>query len=370
MMYSLSGHSSRGYPSGWLAVAVVAGTLLAGCASRVYRASSLPAELAAAPAVKLDTLDLSGVAGLSGSQDVICWGDLLEIEVDAGLPSLEPRICKVRVAKDGTAKVPLIGCVAVAGLEAEQAEAAVIEAARARNVYLNPFISVRIEEQRKNRVTVVGAVEKPGVYELPRGSSSLMAAIVSAEGLDDTANGEVELRHTDPHLIAALDAQSGGAAAGIQPASHEVSRGSTGGIRRINLLDASVRGAGSYELHDGDVVNVSARELPPVHVLGLVLKPGPVDMTANRDMYLTDALSRAGGISNPVADRVTILRRVSGEAQPATIVASVRKAMDGEENVLLAPGDTVMVRQTPGTVVVDAVRTFLRFGVGTSVALF
>jgi polysaccharide biosynthesis/export protein len=370
MNYSLPEQSSRGYPLGRLAIAMVAISLLSGCASRVYRASSLPAELAASPAVKLDTLNLSGLAGLASSQDVICWGDLLAIEIDAGLPSLEPRTSSVRVAKDGTAKIPLIGSVAVAGLEAEQAEAAVVEAARSRNVYLNPFVSVRVTEQRKNRVTVVGAVEKPGVYELPRGSSSLMAAIVNAEGLSDTASGEVELRHTDPRLAGGMIGPGGAAPGGNGPqlASHETAAGIA--TERINLLDASARGVGNHELNDGDVVNVTARELPPVHVLGLVVKPGPVEVTSKRDLYLADALSQAGGFTNPAADRVTILRRLPGETQPVIIVASIRKAMDGQDNVLLAPGDTVTVRQTPATGLVDVFRTFIRFGVGSSFAMF
>jgi len=393
MMYYSAGYSSRRFLFRVLAVVLLGLALLPGCASnvfrplptlptlwpvpgrvsRVYRASDLPAELAASPAVNLDTLDLSALATSSVAPNVICWGDLLTIEIDAGLPSLEPRISTVCVAKDGTAKLPLIGRVPVAGLEVEQAEVAVAEAARARNIYPDPYVSVRLASPRQNRVTVVGAVKRPGVYQLPRGSSSLMAAWVSAGGFAATANGEVELRHTDPRLASPGLMNAGVAGSGqngAQPASHEAASGPDAGVVRVNLLEAVARGAATQELQDGDVVNVTPRELMPVHVLGLVMKPGAFEMTANRDMYLLDALALAGGTASPVADRVTIRRSVPGEAKPVTITASVRRAMDGQDNVLLAPGDTVMVRQTPETVVIDTIKTFIRVGIGGSVGLF
>ena len=82
------------------------------------------------------------------------------------------------------------------------------------------------------------------------------------------------------------------------------------------------------------------------------------------------ALALAGGCSTQVADRVTIRRRVPGEAHAVTIVTSIRAAIDGQENLLLSPGDTVMVRQTPETVVVDVFKSFVRLSFGSSVALF
>jgi polysaccharide export outer membrane protein len=373
MMHLLFRPLWRNWPLGVPMVAIAVVTLVSGCASRVYRPTTLPAQFAASPAVDLDTLNLSGLAGTSNSNDMICWGDLLTVEIDAGLPSLPPRVSDVRVAKDGTTKIPLIGRVLVAGLEVERAEAAIATAARARDVYPNPFVSVRITQPRKNDITVVGAVASPGVYGLSRGSSSLMGALIKAGGLADTASGEIEIRHTDPRLAVSSPRQPATAADSAHPTqlvSHETPLVPTDGVARVNLFDAAANGAGNHPLQDGDVINVIQRELPPIHVLGLVTKPGEFEMTANRDVYLLDALALAGGCSSPVADRVTVRRRVSGEAGNVTIVASIRKAMDGQDNVLLAPGDTVMVRQTPQTVVVDVFKSFIRLSLGSSVALF
>lgn len=343
-----------------------------GCAQRTYRVATLPAEYAAPPAAELDTVDLARWAGAAAASDVIAWGDLLCVEIDAGLPTLEPRSTTVRVAKDGTAGIPLVGRVSVAGLEVEQAEQVIGEAARQRNVFPNPYVSLRIEEARTNRVTVVGAVEKPGVYELPRGSNSLLAALVAAEGLSEEACGDVEIRHTDPRLAApgVLRANSPDTRAPGGPAlaSHEAPV--TADVIQVNLLAAADPSAGQHILQDGDVVDVRKRDLPPVHVIGLVNKPGPVEMTANREIRLLDALAVCGGCSSQVADKVAVIRRPPGVQSPVTITTSIKKAIEGEENLLLAPGDTVVVRQTPETVVVDVLKSFIRFGISGSVPMF
>jgi len=369
MKCSLGNRSPRSQPGWW---AVVLAALLAGmsgCASRMYRASALPAEYAAMPSSRLDTVDLSRLAGATGANDVIAWGDLLAMEIDPGVASVEPRSVSVRVARDGTVGVPLIGRVAVAGMEVEQAERAIVEAARARGVYPDVFLSLRIEEARQNQITVVGAVEKPGTYALPRGSSSLLAALVTAGGLSNAASGDIEIRHTDPRLAAPRVLQASGPP-GATWASHEAVVGGAGEVVHVNLLEVSSHSGGNRALADGDVVNVVRRELPPIHVMGLVNKPGAFELSANHEVRLLDGLALAGGCSSQVADRVVIIRHPPNAESPITIEASIQKAIDGADNLLLAPGDTVVVRQTPETVVIDILKSFIRFGISGSVPLF
>ena len=52
-----------------------------------------------------------------------------------------------------------------------------------------------MQQRQKIVVRVVGAVEKPGVYDLPSAGSDLLSAIVAAGGLADNAGTLVELRH-------------------------------------------------------------------------------------------------------------------------------------------------------------------------------
>ena len=53
------------------------------------------------------------------------------------------------------------------------------------------------------------------------------------------------------------------------------------------------------------------------------------------------------------------------------IDVSVRDAKaDGDANLRLAPGDLVSVEETPVTAVLDTLKSFIRFGVSSSVPLF
>jgi polysaccharide export outer membrane protein len=102
--------------------------------------------------------------------------DLLDIKVFgvdqlAGTVSVDPR---------GQVTMPLIGAVTVAGLTSQQAEALI--AAKLGESYLqNPQVTIFIKEYTTQRVTVEGAVNRPGVYPL-RGNSTLLTSLALAGG--------------------------------------------------------------------------------------------------------------------------------------------------------------------------------------------
>jgi polysaccharide export outer membrane protein len=102
--------------------------------------------------------------------------DLLEIKV-FGVDQLTSA---VRVNPRGQITLPLIGPVAVAGLTSQEAEALI--AALLRETYLqNPQVSLFIKEFTTQRVTVEGAVNRPGVYPL-RGHATLLTSLALAGG--------------------------------------------------------------------------------------------------------------------------------------------------------------------------------------------
>lgn len=89
---------------------------------------------------------------------------------------------EVQVADTGTINLPLIGEVTAAGRTAKDVETDVT--ARLGEKYLqNPQVTVFIKEYNAQRVTVNGAVKKPGVFPL-KGRTTLMQLISMAEGLD------------------------------------------------------------------------------------------------------------------------------------------------------------------------------------------
>ena len=72
----------------------------------------------------------------------------------------------------GQVSLPLIGTLQVGGLTAQQAEALVV-AKLAESYLQDPQVSLFIKEYTSQKVTVEGAVNKPGVYPL-RGPTTLL----------------------------------------------------------------------------------------------------------------------------------------------------------------------------------------------------
>lgn len=84
------------------------------------------------------------------------------------------------VDTSGNIQMPLIGAVRAA--ERTSGELSADIATRLSAQYLrNPQVTVTVTEAASQKITVDGAVTKPGVYEM-RGSTSLLQAVAMAEG--------------------------------------------------------------------------------------------------------------------------------------------------------------------------------------------
>jgi polysaccharide export outer membrane protein len=102
--------------------------------------------------------------------------DLIEIQV-FGVDQLTRT---VRVNNRGQISLPLVGNLEVGGMTAQQAEALVVK--RLAESYLqDPQVSLFIKEYTSQRVTIEGAVNKPGVYPL-RGPTTLLQSLAVAGG--------------------------------------------------------------------------------------------------------------------------------------------------------------------------------------------
>ncbi len=365
-----------GSAAGRAAVVLGAWLLLVagGCASRCYQASSLPAELVAPPLEKVDTEMVSRLADNAVDSERIGPGDLLSVTIDHGYGEKPTSTSPVWVTEDGSARVPSIGTVRLAGLTLRDAGQAIAATGVERGMYVDPYpyVTVEMKRQRKNRVSVLGAVADPGVRELPRSQSYLLDALLASGNITEKATPNIDIIHC----------RGGGEP--LSPRSAEVAGGpelnlasSPSGDRgprtvRVNL--ASMGGAGAsanHYLHDGDVVVVRERDARSIHVMGLVDQPGEYELPDDRDLHLLNALALAGGRKSQIADKVWILRRVPGEGEPARIEVSVREAKrNPAANVRLSAGDLVSVEQTPATFVLDLMQNFLRFGLSSSVPLF
>lgn len=356
----------------WLLGAAV--LLQVGCASRVYHAAALPTQFQAPPVENTRVVDLSRLSNYVASNEMIDVGDVLDVSVAVGAGSTEITTFPVRVNEQGVGDVPFVGPVPLAGLELQAAEQAIRAASVQRGVYHNPHVTVTMRRQRVNQVTVIGAVNEPGVYALPRGRSGLLQALVAAKGLSDEAGTDVEIRRASTrhlrhapgtlpeHVAQPHDPRIGGpgpAAAESGPASVT-----------INLVAAVREGLAPLELEDGDVVMVQRRDPQPIQVLGLVRKPGQYELPVHQELRVLDALALAGGRSTLLTDKLRIIRRVPGQAEPVVITLSVGDAMrSGAANLRLAPGDTISVEPNLMTYLSE-VMGMARFGLGATVSPF
>ena len=129
---------------------------------------------------------------------VIGPADILEISVFK-VPELSKT---VEVSDTGTINLPLVGTVAAAGKTPQQLERE-LTAALGSQYLQDPQVTVFVKDSFSQRVTVQGAVKKPGVYPL-RGKITLLELVATAGGLDTASDSTVLiLRTTDGKRTAA-----------------------------------------------------------------------------------------------------------------------------------------------------------------------
>jgi polysaccharide export outer membrane protein len=102
--------------------------------------------------------------------------DLIEVQV-LGVQDLRRE---ARVNAKGMIGLPLLGAVHVAGLTTGEAEALIAGLYRKDHLQ-NPEVSVFVKEFTRQRVTIEGAVARPGVFPL-KGPTTLLQALAIAGG--------------------------------------------------------------------------------------------------------------------------------------------------------------------------------------------
>lgn len=343
--------------------------LATGCQPMRFTPHTLPQVWQVEPVANAQTVDLTRLTGSVARSDVIGLGDVLEITISAGLAEEDTVTFPVRVNEQGQAVISQVGPVTLEGLDLEEAEAAIAMACEQAGFYLSPHVTVTTKRRNLYQITVIGAVEEQGTYEIPAGSSDLLHAIVAAGGLATNAGTNVEIRQA-----ARPDRQTEPAVAGVDGGGDYALAGHTVGVSQsvphvvtVNLATISESDSTNYRLDDGAVVMVETRDPPALQVLGLVSKPDVYDYPIGENLRLLGALAMAGGRSNPVANRVLVIRQDPETGEQAVIQVNYNRAKDDlTENMLLQPGDTVIVDQTPATIFLDTIRT-VGFTIGGSV---
>src|SRR5437763_8655785 len=129
-----------------------------------------------------ELLDSNSAVLPAGPQDYrIGFDDVLDVSVFEA----QELNREVRVSSAGEISLPLLDSVHAAGLTPRELEL-VLEALLRRTYMKDPHVSVFVREMQSHPVSVLGAVRRPGVFQI-RGSKTLLEILSLAEGLADDA---------------------------------------------------------------------------------------------------------------------------------------------------------------------------------------
>jgi polysaccharide biosynthesis/export protein len=278
--------------------------------------------------------------------------DLLEINVFEA-PELNRSL---RVSAGGEISMPLLGSIQSAGLTAQDLEGAL--EGRLHAYMKDPHVSVFVNTIESHPVSVVGAVKKPGVFQI-RGPKTVLEMLSLAEGLGDDAGDEVMvMRGAGLRFVAdAIKGQNAAPASmpADSPHSHpspsEAPEESTSaGTIHVKLQDLLESGDPQFNVavFPGDIVKV--KRAGAVYVVGDVKKPGGFPVKNDREMSVLKAIALAEGLTNTSAkSRTKIIRTDEKTGERLEIPIDLGKIFAGKvADPVLKPSDIVFVPNSSG----------------------
>lgn len=243
--------------------------------------------------------------------------DLLEISV-FGLDELNTT---ARVSEEGKITLPLLGEVEVQGLTKTEVEKKLAQLLEEKYLQ-NPQVTVFIKEYQSKRVSVLGAVQNPGPYEL-LGRQTLLQVISEAGGMTEDA-GETII------IIRQLD------------------DGSSKTLR-IPVEDLIVKGDAKLNivLQPGDIINIPVDKIVHVYVFGQVRNPGALAVKRSHIPTLLQAIAQAGGFSERANKGGVLIKRIDKNGKEIQIKVNVKDIIKGKKkDIQLQENDVVFVPET------------------------
>ncbi len=244
--------------------------------------------------------------------------DLLEITI-LGVPEINKLV--VRVSEEGRITLPMLGQVEVGNLSKFEVEKKLTKLA-GEKIVLKPQVTVHILEYLSRRVSVVGAVEKPGPYEL-LGRQTVLSVLSEAGGLTRDAGEEIIIIRQ----LAAGDSKA----------------------IRISIDGLFVQGDPKLNvvLEPGDVINVPVDKLVLIYVFGQVKNPGALQVKRSSLPTLTQAIAQAGGFTDRANRKKVNIRRKDVTGKELEIRVNIRDILNGKiKDVPLQENDTIYVPES------------------------
>jgi polysaccharide export outer membrane protein len=265
-------------------------------------------------------------AGL-GANYLIGPEDVLDIEV-FDVPELHKI---VRVSNDGVIALALIGRVKAAGLTTEQLRQR-LEATYGESYLQKPQVTVFVTEFHAQPVSVIGAVEKPGLYQLT-GPRTLIEILSMAGGLAKRSSAPAgkTLYVTRKEGFGDLSVAEGMQL--VAPEKLEIN---------ISRLLYSHKDVLNIEIQPRDTISVTKADI--VYVVGSVRKPGGFVLEDREKVTVMQALALAEGFfGSPAKSSARVIRRAP-DGSRTEIRVNLTKVLNGKaEDVEMAGNDILFV---------------------------
>jgi len=222
----------------------------------------------------------------------------------------------VTVSSDGAIPIALIGNVPAAGKTAAEIEGE-IEERLADNLLRNPQVAVQVEEFRSQPVSVLGAVNEPGIYQL-KGPRRLLDVIAMAGGFSQEAGEDLTISRKHSEL-------------GLQEFR----------VALKPLLTRRPSELNNREVKPHDRLRVSQAGV--VYVLGSVERPGGFPIENQEPLTVLRAVSLAAGTKKTAAlQRARVISPGVGNA--ADRAAPLKDLLNGrQKDFALQPNDILFV---------------------------
>jgi polysaccharide biosynthesis/export protein len=283
--------------------------------------------------------------------------DLLEINIFEA-PELNRTL---RVSAGGEISMTLLGAIQCAGMTAQELEGALEY--KLRQYMKDPHVGVFVSTVESHPVSVVGAVKKPGVFQI-RGTKTVLEMLSMAEGLADDAGDEVLVMRgaglqygSDP--VTEKVEPSGAPASVVMTDAPPVGAAprpdDSDGLQtvKINLKDLLESGDQRYNVpvYPGDIVKVTRGGI--IYVIGDIKKPGGFVLKSDQNMSVLKAIALAEGLTATSAkSRAKIIRTDEKTGQRIEFPVDLGKILAGKApDTSLKPADIVFVPNSSGKTV-------------------
>ncbi len=395
----------------WLVCALLAVSRFSGCAAVSNPVAQgipvrlVPSEILAEPREAREQIPLSWLSREPDGDYLLGPGDILGVHIDGilGDPNLPPPVTVPEVAslppavgvpipirEDGTIPLPRIDPVNLTGLTIIQAEQEIINAYSVKRQLVKPReerILITLVRPRHERILVIRQdnptatpFQGGGQVQDFRGLTSLATTSITQQQGTGTV---VDLPANENDVLNALTRTGGlpGPAAkneviiqrGGQKSRRREgwARDSRDEIIRIPLRrypgQSQTFSPEDIILQTGDIVFVEARR-PEVYYTAGLLPAREIPLPRDIDITAIEAISRVGGplvnggvnsnnltgqlINNglgyPSPSLLSVIRRTSDGRQVVIRVDVNRAFNDPRENLLIAPGDVLVLQETTG----------------------